>query len=35
MANKRLSIPEIEQMKKMVQSGNAPEDIAKHYLERS
>jgi transposase len=31
MANKRLSIPEIEQMKKMVQSGNAPEDIAKHF----
>jgi hypothetical protein len=31
MANKRLSIQEIEQMKKMVQSGNAPEDIAKHF----
>ena len=31
MANKRLSIAEIEQMKKMVQHGTAPEDIAKHF----
>ena len=31
MANKRLSIQEIEQMKKMVQSGTAPEDIANHF----
>lgn len=31
MANKRLSIPEIEKMKKMVQSGIAPEDIKNHF----
>jgi hypothetical protein len=31
MANKRLSIQEIEQMKIMVQSGTAPEDICNHF----
>lgn len=31
MANKRLSITEIDQMKQMVQKGVAPDDIAKHF----
>lgn len=31
MANKRLSLVEIEQMKKMVLAGKAPEDIADHF----
>lgn len=31
MANKRLSITEIDQMKQMVQKGVAPEDIANHF----
>lgn len=31
MANKRLSITEIDQMKKMVRDGVAPEDIANHF----
>lgn len=31
MANKRLSITEVEQMKKMVMTGAAPEDIANHF----
>lgn len=31
MANKRLSLGQIDQMKKMVQQGVAPEDIAKHF----
>lgn len=31
MANKRLSLGQIDQMKKMVQQSVAPEDIAKHF----
>lgn len=31
MANKRLSLENIQQMKSMVQKGIAPEDIAKHF----
>lgn len=31
MANKRLSLEDIQQMKTMVQKGIAPEDIAKHF----
>ena len=31
MANKRLSLEDIQQMKSMVQKGVAPEDIAKHF----
>jgi hypothetical protein len=31
MANKRLSLEDIQQMKSMVQKGIAPEDIAKHF----
>jgi transposase len=31
MANKRLSLEDIQQMKTMVQKGVAPEDIAKHF----
>jgi hypothetical protein len=31
MANKRLSITEVEQMKEMVKKGVAPEDIANHF----
>ena len=31
MANKRLSLAEVENMKQMVQKGVAPEDIAKHF----
>lgn len=31
MANKRLSLEQVEQMKQMVQRGSAPEDIAKHF----
>jgi len=31
MAKKRLSLEQINQMKKMVQQGVAPEDIAKHF----
>lgn len=31
MANKRLSLSQIEQMKKMVVHGTAPEDIANHF----
>jgi len=31
MANKRLSLEQMEQMKQMVQKGSAPEDIAKHF----
>lgn len=31
MANKRLSLAEIDQMKKMVLKGIAPEDIAQHF----
>lgn len=31
MAKKRLSLEQIDQMKKMVSQGIAPEDIAKHF----
>lgn len=31
MANKRLSLEQVNQMKQMVQTGVAPEDIAKHF----
>jgi hypothetical protein len=31
MANKRLSLEDVQQMKSMVQKGVAPEDIAKHF----
>lgn len=31
MANKRLSLGEVQAMKDMVQKGIAPEDIAKHF----
>lgn len=31
MANKRLSLEDTEQMKKMVMKGVSPEDIAKHF----
>ena len=31
MANKRLSLGDIQKMKDMVQKGIAPEDIAKHF----
>jgi hypothetical protein len=31
MANKRLSLNDIQQMKTMVQKGVAPEDIGKHF----
>lgn len=31
MANKRLSLQDVEELKKMVQTGVAPEDIANHF----
>ena len=31
MANKRLSVEEVVEMKQMVQSGKSPEDISKHF----